>query len=170
MAVSRSKNKVESRPGVHLFKTRLESMGEDDAWTVFRMPFSVEKVFGTRARVPIKGTINGFPFRSSHFTMGDGQHFMMVNKEMWEGAKIREGRTVQVVIQEDAGVRTVRLPRDLKTALLRNRTARLHFQDLSYTHKKEYVVWIESAKRPETRARRVRNAVTMILKGRRHGE
>jgi hypothetical protein len=170
MAVSRSKNKVESRPGVHLFKTRLESMGEDDAWTVFRMPFSVEKVFGTRARVPIKGTINGFPFRSSLFPMGDGQHFMMVNKEMWEGAKIREGRTVQVVMQEDAGVRTVRLPRDLKTALLRNRTARLHFQDLSYTHKKEYVVWIESAKRPETRARRVRNAVTMILKGRRHGE
>jgi hypothetical protein len=170
MAVSRSKNKVESRPGVHLFKTRLESMGEDDAWTVFRVPFSVEKVFGTRARVPIKGTINGFPFRSSLFPMGDGQHFMMVNKEMWEGAKIREGRTVQVVMQEDAGVRTVRLPRDLKTALLRNRTARLHFQDLSYTHKKEYVVWIESAKRPETRARRVRNAVTMILKGRRHGE
>lgn len=167
MAVS--KNKVKPRPGVLAFKTRLESMGEGDAWTVFRMPFSVEEVFGTRARVPVKGTINGFPFRSSLFPMGEGRHFMMVNKEMWEGAKIQEGRAVQVVLQKDTDVRTVKVPRDLKTALFQNKTARNLFEKLSYIHKKEFIRWVESAKRPETRARRIRSAVTMITQGRTYG-
>jgi hypothetical protein len=169
MAVSKDKRKVTSRPGVHVFKIRLESMGEGSAWTVFRVPFSVEKVFGARARVPVKGTINGFPFRSSLFPMGDGQHFMMVNKQMWEGAKINPGRLVEVVFQEDTDIRTVKLPRDLKAALSRNKTARDIFETLSYTHKQEYVRWIESAKRPETRARRIHSAVTMIAKRKRQG-
>jgi hypothetical protein len=167
MSVSRNKDK--SRPGVHSFKTRLESMGEDAAWTVFRMPFSVEEVFGTRARVPVKGTINGFPFRSSLFPMGEGQHFMMVNKEMWEGAKIQEGRAVEVVLEKDTDLRTVEIPRDLMTALSQHRTARKIFESLSYTHKKEYVRWIESAKRSETRERRIRIAVMRISQGRTFG-
>ncbi|HET6466243.1 MAG TPA: YdeI/OmpD-associated family protein [Nitrospiria bacterium] len=163
------KRKVESRTGVQVFKTRLESMGEGEAWTVFRMPFSVEEVFGTGARVPVKGTINGFPFRSSLFPMGEGRHFMMVNKEMWEGAKIREGRPVEVVLQKDTDVRTLQVPRDLKTALSQNKNARNLFEKLSFTHKREFIRWVESAKRPETRARRIRNAVTRIAQGRTYG-
>ena len=167
MSVSRNKDKP--RPGVHAFKTRLESMGEGDAWTVFRMPFSVEEAFGTQARVPVKGTINGFPFRSSLFPMGEGQHFLMVNKEMWEGAKIQEGRAVEVVLEKDTDLRAVEVPRDLMTALSQHKTARKLFESLSYTHKKEYVRWIESAKRSETRERRIRIAVARISQGRTFG-
>ena len=144
-------------------------MGEGEDWTVFRMPFSVEEVFGTGGRVPVKGTINGFPFRSSLFPMGEGRHFMMVNKEMWEGAKIREGRPVEVILQKDTDVRTIPVPRDLKTALSQNKTARNFFEKLSLTHKREFIRWIESAKRSETRARRIRNAVTRIAQGRTYG-
>jgi uncharacterized protein YdeI (YjbR/CyaY-like superfamily) len=36
---------------------------------------------------------------------------------------------------------------------------------MSYTHRKEYADWIEEAKRPETRARRVTKAVGMIREG-----
>ncbi|MGH9431756.1 MAG: DUF1905 domain-containing protein [Terriglobia bacterium] len=38
-------------------------------------------IFGTRARVPVRGAINGFPFRSSLCNMGDG-HMMAVNKQL----------------------------------------------------------------------------------------
>jgi uncharacterized protein YdeI (YjbR/CyaY-like superfamily) len=101
--------------------------------------------------------------------MGEGQHFMMVNKEMWEGAKIQEGRAVEVVLEKDTDLRTVEIPRDLMTALSQHRTARKIFESLSYTHKKEYVRWIESAKRSETRERRIRIAVTRISQGRTFG-
>jgi Domain of unknown function (DUF1905)/Bacteriocin-protection, YdeI or OmpD-Associated len=168
-ASSKRAGKTKSRPGVHVFSTRLESMGEDDAWSVFRIPFSVEEVFGTRDRVSVKGTINGFPFRSSLFPMGDGQHFMMVNQQMWEGAKIKEGRAVEVALQLDPDIRTLEMPHDLKTALARNKTARHLFEKLAYSRKKEYIRWIEAARRPETRIRRLRHAVAMIAQGRPYG-
>ena len=53
-------------------------------------PFDVEKTFGTRARVPVRGTINRYPFRSSLMPMG-GCHRMVVNREMREGAGVKAG-------------------------------------------------------------------------------
>jgi hypothetical protein len=38
-------------------------------------PIDVRETFGTRGRVPVKGTINGYPFRSSLMPMG-GCHMM----------------------------------------------------------------------------------------------
>lgn len=169
-ASSKKVGKAKSRPGVHVFSTRLESMGEGDAWSVFRIPFSAEEVFGTRDRVSVKGTINGFPFRSSLFPMGDGQHFMMVNQQMWEGAKIKEGRVVEVALKLDPDIRILEMPHDLKTALARNKTARHLFEKLAYSRKKEYIRWIEAAKRPETRVQRIRKAIMLIVRGRKPGE
>jgi hypothetical protein len=64
------------------FKVRLEGEeGTSVAW--MNAPFDVPKTFGTRARVPVKGTINGFPFRSSLMPMR-GCHGMAVNKAMRE--------------------------------------------------------------------------------------
>lgn len=62
------------------FQTKLQSMGPKGAWTALLVPFNVEKVFGSKARISVKGTINGFRYRTSIFPMGDGTHMMMVNK------------------------------------------------------------------------------------------
>jgi hypothetical protein len=58
------------------FTVKLEGRGTSMSW--LNPPFDVVKVFGTRARVPVRGTINGFPFRSSLMPMG-GCHGMPVN-------------------------------------------------------------------------------------------
>jgi hypothetical protein len=65
------------------FKIKLDGM-ESSAVAALSAPFDVEETFGTRARVPVKGTINGFPFRSSLMPMG-GCHRMVVNKAMRDG-------------------------------------------------------------------------------------
>jgi hypothetical protein len=59
------------------FKVKLNGM-EGSSVAALSAPFSVEEVFGTKARVPVRGTINGFPFRSSLMPMG-GCHRMVVN-------------------------------------------------------------------------------------------
>src|ERR1700686_2111360 len=90
------------------FTVKLE--GEEDssaAW--MNAPFDVTEVFGTRARVPVRGTINGFPFRSSLMPMG-GCHGMAVNKTMRDGAKAKAGDLVDVVMQRDEEQRTVEAP------------------------------------------------------------
>jgi len=81
------------------FKVKLEGE-EGTSHCAMRPPFDVVEVFGTRARVPVRGTINGFPFRSSLSNMGTG-HCMPVNKSLRDGGKCKAGDVVQIVLERD---------------------------------------------------------------------
>lgn len=131
----------------------------------FDIPFSAEEVFGTRARVPVRGTINRFPYRSSIFPMGGKCHMMVVNREMREGAKVKAGDIAKVVMERDDAPRTVTVPADLKKALESNAAAEAAFERLSYTHRKEFVKWIAEAKQPETRHGRLDRTLDMLIAG-----
>jgi hypothetical protein len=144
------------------FKTELLVEG---GTTEILIPFSVEKAFGSKARVPVRGTINGFPFRSSIFPMGGGNHYMAVNRALREGAGAKGGDTVSVVMEVDTEPRVVAVPEDFKKALAKNKAAKAAFDKLSHTHRREFVLWIESAKKEETRARRTEKALTMLVEG-----
>ena len=157
--------RIPSRP--QKFQGRLERMAPGGAWTCIRIPFSAEEVFGSKARVPVKGTINGFAFRSSIFPTGDGTHFMMVNKGMQQGASVKPGDSVQVALEKDTAPRVLVVPQDLTDALANDGEAQAGFDNMSHSYRKEYVDWIESAKREETRARRIQKALTMLSGGER---
>lgn len=134
---------------------------EDSTATAIEIPFDVQKVFGTRARVPVCGTLNGFPYRSSIMPMG-GKHYMVVNKQLRESARAKAGDLISVVMERDEAPRTVDVPQDLARALKASRTAQAAWDKSSYTHRKEYVQAIEDAKKPETRARRIEKAITEL--------
>ena len=59
----------------------------------------------------------------------------------------------------------VEVPEDLLWALDANAQAQAIFDKFSFSHRKEYVRWIESARRANTRAQRVQEALEMIVKG-----
>ena len=120
----------------------------------WKPPFDVVDVFQRKGRVPVKGTINGFPFRSSLMNMGEG-HMMVVNAELRAGAKCKAGDTVSVVIELDEDKRTVEVPAYLKKMIDRDAKAKEFWPKLSFTHQKEYVREIEGAKRQETREKRI---------------
>jgi bifunctional DNA-binding transcriptional regulator/antitoxin component of YhaV-PrlF toxin-antitoxin module len=143
------------------FRIKLERSGGAARFT---LPFSVQEVFGSKARVPVKGAINGVPYRSSAFPMGDGKHYMVVNKSVRDAAGIEAGDTVRVTMEPDSEARVVVVPSDFKTALARNGEAKASFDLLSYSHKKEYVKWITETKKEETRARRIEKAIEMLPK------
>ncbi len=111
------------------------------------------------ARCPVRGTINGFPFRSSAFPTGDGTHQISVNKSMREGAKAGPGDTVRLVLEVDTSTRTARVPEDLRKALAASPTVGTNFEKLAWSHRKAYGNWIAEAKKPETRARRIAQAI-----------
>lgn len=137
------------------------------AWTFLRVPFDVQEAFGSRARVAVKGSVNGVAIRSSLMPQGDGTHILVVNSSIRDQAGADVGDTVRVTLEQDTAPRTVATPPDLKSALADGGVASAAFDGMSYSHQKEYVEWIESAKRPETRARRVAKAVSMIHENRR---
>jgi hypothetical protein len=147
------------------FKTKIISIGPTGAWSCLEIPFDVEKEWGSRARVSVSGTINGFAFRTSIFPDGEGGHTMMVNKAMKEGGKAGTGDSVTVVVQPDTKPRTVFLPKDFKSALASSAKARATFEAFSPSHKQAYVDWITQAKREETRTSRIAKAIEMIAAG-----
>lgn len=146
------------------FRIKLEGYEGSSAAGII-VPFDVEKVFGTRARVPVRGTINGYPYRSSIFPKGDGRHYMVINRETREGAKVKAGDTVSFVMERDEEPRFVTPPPELARALRANKTAKAAWDKLSYTRRKEHARAVEEARRPETRARRVEKAVEELSAG-----
>lgn len=147
------------------FKTKLIAIGPGGAWTILRAPFNVAEVFGTKARVPVVGTMNGFAFRNSLMPEGDGSHRMMVGKDLQAGAKARAGDTVSVVLQRDDKKREVEVPPELAAALKKNKRAATFFAELSPSCKAEYATWIASAKQAETKTNRAAKAVEMLAAG-----
>ncbi|MDQ1589628.1 MAG: hypothetical protein QOG71_255 [Pyrinomonadaceae bacterium] len=145
------------------FRVLLEKHDTSEA-TGITIPFDVEQTFGTRARVPVRGTINGFPYRSSIFPMG-GCFMMAVNKDIRAGAQAKAGDRISVTMERDDEPRIITPPPDLARALRANKAAQATWDKLSYTHQKEHARAVEDAKRPETRARRIEKAIAQLAEG-----
>jgi hypothetical protein len=145
------------------FKVRLEGIpGMDTA--ALSAPFDVAEVFGTRARVPVRGKIKGFPYRSSLMPM-DGCHRMVVNREIREGAGVKAGDTVTVEMERDDAPRTVAVPPQLSKELAKSKTARANWEKLSFTPKKEMARSIVEVKQDKTRLRRLAKVMDVLKTG-----
>lgn len=127
-------------------------------------PIDVPKFLGTHARVPIRGTINGYPFRSSLMPMG-GCHMMPVNKALRDGAGVAPGAIVDMVMELDDEKRNVEAPAALKKALMKSKAAQANWEKLSFTHKKEMALAITGAKQEQTRTRRLMKIMGILETG-----
>jgi uncharacterized protein YdeI (YjbR/CyaY-like superfamily) len=78
---------------------------------------------------------------------------------------VQAGDRVVVDLELDSEERTVEPPPELRAAFADEPELRAFFERLSYTHRKEYVRWIEEAKREETRRTRAAKAVAMLRDG-----
>jgi hypothetical protein len=153
---------TKKKTGVIEFKGKLQDAGGGGVYV--DLPFDVKDAFGKRGRIKIKATFDSEPYRGSFFPYG-GKYFLPVLKAIREKLGKQIGDTIKVTLTEDTEERTVEVPADLQKALNKNKTAKALFEKLAYTHKREYVMWIDGAKREETRARRIAKAVEMIAAG-----
>jgi hypothetical protein len=141
------------------FTATLESTGGGGHLVV--VPARVVEALGGGARIPVKATFNGIPYRGSIFRMG-GPPFIGVVKAIVAQASVAVGDRLDVVVEFDAGVRAIVPPPDLKKALAKNAAAKAAWAKLSYTRQRELVQALEAAKKPETRARRLQKAIDVM--------
>ncbi|MCI0750595.1 MAG: YdeI/OmpD-associated family protein [Flammeovirgaceae bacterium] len=132
------------------------------------IPFDVEKVYGSKAHIKVKATFDGHPYRGILANMGTGCHVIIVRKDIRQAINKGVGDKIQVEIEPDMEERIVNLPDDLKGALARSAKAEKFFQSLSYTNRKEYAVWITSAKKEETREKRLTETIKKLLAGKKN--
>jgi hypothetical protein len=115
-------------------------------------------------RFPVVATVNGHSWRTT-VTRMRGEFLLGLSREVREAAGAQAGDGVEVALELDEAPREVELPDALAAALASDPQARAAYERLSFTHRKEYARWIEEAKRDETRARRVAQAVERLRAG-----
>jgi hypothetical protein len=144
------------------FSSRLVKPEGTGTWTYAPVPPEVELLLGERGLIKVKGTVNGVPVQSSLMPQGDGSHYIVINKSIREKAGVKAGDPVKLELELDATERQIEIPDDLKQLLDKNPPASLAFNALSYSHRKEYVDYINAAKRADTHSRRLEKILPMI--------
>lgn len=124
------------------------------------LPFDPKEAFG-KVRAPVKVTVNGYTFRTTIAAMG-GPPCIGMRTSYREAAGLEGGERVEVRVELDTEERVVTPPADLVKALKAAPPAWERWGELSYSHQREHAEAVEGAKKPETRERRVANAVAMV--------
>lgn len=129
-------------------------------------PFSAEEFFGKKGQVKIKAVFDKkIEYRGSLANMGQGCHVLGLTRDVRKSLRKTFGDMVAVELWEDKEERTVDIPEDVVEIFNQNEKAKKLFDKMSYTHRKEYIRWITSAKKPETRENRKVKMIEMILAG-----
>jgi hypothetical protein len=140
------------------FRAEVETNGRTA--TGIRVPAEVVAGLDAGKRVPVTVTINGYTYRTT-VAPYTGVYLIPLSAENREGAGVRAGEVVDVDIEHDTAPREVTVPADLADALDAE-GVRAAFDSLSFTRRKEIVVGVEGAKKPETRRARIERAVAEL--------
>ena len=126
--------------------------------TGIEVPADVVDALGQGKRAAVVVTIGGYSYRTTVAPMR-GAFLIPLSAEHRTAAGVAAGDEVTVQLEPDTAPREVAVPDDLAAALAPDAAARAFFDELSFTNRKEWVRWIEDAKRPETRATRLEKTV-----------
>jgi bifunctional DNA-binding transcriptional regulator/antitoxin component of YhaV-PrlF toxin-antitoxin module len=130
--------------------------------TGLQVPDEVVTALGAGRRPPVVVTVGGHTYRTTVAPMG-GAFWIPLAAEHREAAGLAAGDEVDVVVEHDTAPREVVLPEDLAAAF--DDDVRARFDALAPSHRKEWVRWVEEAKKPETRAARVEKTTESIRAG-----
>jgi hypothetical protein len=132
--------------------------------TGLRVPAEAVAAMGSGKKPKVKVTLNGYTYRSTIAVYGEV--FMLpLSAENREAAGVQAGEQVELTIELDLEPRTVDVPADLAAALAGVPGARVTFDSLSYSMRKEYARQVESAKAVETRQRRIAKILQKLIAG-----
>ena len=121
----------------------------------------------SRGMTTVEGTINAFPFRAVLEPDGQRSHWLRVSGKLRKAAGVEVGDLVTLEIALAETEMEFRMPADLRKALAAAPQARALWAAITPIARRDWIHWIASAKRAETRARRIRNACAMLAAGKR---
>ncbi len=142
------------------FEAVIQKHPDKDA-TYIEIPFDVEKEFGAK-RVKVKATFDGIEYRGSIVKMGLPCYMIGMTKEIRKKIGKEAGDTVVIEVEKDEEDRIVELPEKMQEKLAMNKEAQAFYESLSYSAKRKYAQWILSAKKEETREKRILEAVEKL--------
>jgi Bacteriocin-protection, YdeI or OmpD-Associated/Domain of unknown function (DUF1905) len=153
------------------FKAKLRRPAESvetRSWSFLVLPKNASAKLPSRGMTAIEGTLNGFPFRATLEPDGQKSHWLKVDRKLSESAGAEAGDVVTLEIEPASEEPEPAVPPDLRKALAAAAPkAQALWSDITPTARRDWTHWITSARQPETRARRIKNACSMLAAGKR---
>jgi hypothetical protein len=127
------------------------------------IPFDPDEVWGEKEKHYVTGSIGEERTRS--FLDTDGSPVRLWFGLAWvRDREIEAGQTVEVVLAPE-GPQLDNVSADIAAALVAEPDARTFFESLASFYRNNYIRWIEDAKRPETRSRRIAEMIALLKAG-----
>ena len=153
------------------FKAKLLRPAESakgDSWMFLVLPKSASSKLPSRGMTAIEGTLNGSSFQATLEPDGQKSHWLRVGRRLSKAAGADAGDVVTLEIAPAVTEPEPQVPADLRRALLATLPkARALWSDITPVARRDWIHWIASAKQPETRLRRIKNACSMLAAGKR---
>ena len=148
-----------------LFRPAATPTRSRGSWTFLTLPKNASAKLPSRGMTTVEGTINGFPFRATLEPDGQRSHWLRVNRKMREAAGADAGDVVTLEIAPAGEEPESRVPADLRTALAAAPKARALWSDITPIARRDWIHWITSGKRAETRIKRIDVAISKLSAG-----
>ena len=153
------------------FKAKLLRPAESekgDSWTFLILPKKASARLPSRGQTPVEGTINGFPFQATLEPDGQKSHWLKVDRKLSGAVGAGAGDVVALEIAPAVEEPEPTVPAELKKALASAAPkAKALWSDITPNARRDWIHWITAAKQEKTRARRVKNACSMLATGKR---
>ena len=145
------------------FKAIYKKVDDKEAGYI-EIPFDVEKEYGAK-RVKVKALLDGVEYRGSLVRMGTTCHILGIPKVTRELIGKTFGQELEVELFKDEQERTVELDETFAAQLAANGAAQQFYNTLSFSNKRRYALWVDGAKRAETKNARITEAVLKLARG-----
>jgi hypothetical protein len=138
------------------------------AWTFLNLPRDASDKLRSRSMVSVEGTFNGAPFQATLKPDGNGGHWLQVDPKLSEAAGVKAGDTVELEIAPVAKEPEPEVPSDLQEALeSAPAKARETWSSITAVARRDWIFWIVSGKKAETRVKRIEVAISKMSAGNR---
>lgn len=138
----------------------------DQPWKFLIVPFDARRTFGVDGEVPVSGTLNGSPYRSTLEPIGGGRHMMVVPADLQRKAHLEEGSDdVDVVMDIDDRPTSYHVPAQLRRALAGDSGAHRLFSELTVEDKERFSRWVGEPEDRAAKIQRAARAVRMLHEG-----
>lgn len=135
------------------------------AWSFLVLPKSASSKLPGRGMQVVEGTLNGQAFRASLEPDGRKSHWLKVPKALREKAGAKVGDAVAVELRIGGEPLEAEVPPDLRKALAAAPKAKAMWNELTPAARTDWISWITSGKKAETRVKRVAAACDMLASG-----
>jgi len=136
-------------------------------WAFFVLPKAASAKLPTRSQVAVGGTFAGAPFQATLEPDGQGSHWLKVTKALLEAAAVQPGDKVTLEISPLAKQPEPKVPADLGQALAAHPAAKATWDDITPVARRDWIQWMTSGKKAETRVKRIATACEMLASGKR---